>query len=131
MKTTEEILKIATTLGDTRLLETLGMSSRNDVAVQYESLKSAIDEMLAEIDELRDELCIEKINTECYLVGSKKMHDDLREKLKQQKYTPFAWAVSGVSRMFIGEYAEADAHAEAKRCGGTCEAFALYRVYLV
>ncbi len=41
---------------------------------------------------------------------------------------PYAWAVSGLGGgMFFGEYAECDAKATAKRCGGTAEAFPLYR----
>jgi hypothetical protein len=39
---------------------------------------------------------------------------------------PYAWAVSGMSRPFFGKDAEADAQAEARRCGGTARAFPLY-----
>jgi hypothetical protein len=39
---------------------------------------------------------------------------------------PYGWKIQGVSRLVIGEYAEVDAKAEAKRIGGTCEAFPLY-----
>ena len=40
---------------------------------------------------------------------------------------PYAWAIDACSKMWIGEYAELDAKAEAKRCGGTCKAFPLFR----
>jgi hypothetical protein len=40
--------------------------------------------------------------------------------------TPYAWAVTGMGRPFFGEFAEADARAEAKRCGGDTRAFPLY-----
>jgi hypothetical protein len=39
---------------------------------------------------------------------------------------PYGWKIQGVSRLVIGEYAEVDAKAEAKRIGGTCEAIPLY-----
>ena len=39
---------------------------------------------------------------------------------------PFGWAVSGCHGLFKGEHAEQDAKAEAKRCSGTAEAFALF-----
>lgn len=38
----------------------------------------------------------------------------------------YAWAVSGVGTPFYGEFAEADARAEAKRVGGRSKAFRLY-----
>ena len=40
---------------------------------------------------------------------------------------PVAWAVQGCSKMWLGEFAEIDAKAEAKRIGGTCVAYALYK----
>jgi hypothetical protein len=43
-----------------------------------------------------------------------------------KKQVPYGWKIQGVSRLVIGEYAEVDAKAEAKRIGGTCEAFPLY-----
>lgn len=39
---------------------------------------------------------------------------------------PVAWAVTACSKMFMGEFAELDAKAEARRCGGTCVSYALY-----
>jgi hypothetical protein len=39
----------------------------------------------------------------------------------------YCWAVSGLQSMFHGEFAEADAHDEARRCGGTAQAFPLFR----
>ena len=45
----------------------------------------------------------------------------------QAQAEPYAWAVSGLGRPFYGEFAEQDARAEARRCGGTSEAFPLYR----
>ena len=36
---------------------------------------------------------------------------------------PYAWAIDGCERMWAGTYAEIDAKAEARRCGGTCKAF--------
>ncbi len=44
------------------------------------------------------------------------------------KPKPYAWAVTGLSRPFFGEFAEDDARAEARRCGGTSTAFALIRM---
>ena len=44
---------------------------------------------------------------------------------------PVAWAVTACSRMFVGEFAEFDAKAEALRCGGTCVAYALYSAPVV
>ena len=40
---------------------------------------------------------------------------------------PYAWTVSGTRRMWFGKYAENDARIEAKHCGGSCEAYPLYR----
>lgn len=39
---------------------------------------------------------------------------------------PYGWKVYGVNSLFMGEFAEADAKAEAKRIGGTCITFPLY-----
>jgi hypothetical protein len=39
---------------------------------------------------------------------------------------PHAWAVKACSKMWMGEFAEIDAKAEAARCGGTCYAYPLY-----
>lgn len=38
----------------------------------------------------------------------------------------YAWAIDGCERIWTGTYAEIDAKAEARRCGGTCKAFPLY-----
>ncbi len=40
---------------------------------------------------------------------------------------PYGWAVSGIALILRGEYAEANAKAEAKRIGGTCKEFPIYR----
>ena len=45
---------------------------------------------------------------------------------QQPVQEPYGWKVYGVNSLFIGEFAEADARAEAKRIGGTCIAFPLY-----
>ena len=42
--------------------------------------------------------------------------------------SPYAWAVTGCSQLFTGEYAEHDAKAWQKHIGGNTEAFPLYRV---
>ena len=47
------------------------------------------------------------------------------------KQKPVAWAVTACSRMFMGEFAEFDAKDEARRCGGTCVAYALYSAPVV
>ena len=39
----------------------------------------------------------------------------------------YGWAVTGLAEPFFGEFAEHDARAEAKRVGGTAEAFPLFR----
>ena len=39
---------------------------------------------------------------------------------------PYGWKVYGVNSLFMGEFAESDAKAEAKRIGGTCITFPLY-----
>lgn len=39
----------------------------------------------------------------------------------------YAWAVSGLPTPFYGPHAESDARAEARRCGGTAEAFPLFK----
>jgi hypothetical protein len=39
----------------------------------------------------------------------------------------YCWAVSGLQSMFHGKFAEADARNEARRCGGTAQAFPLFR----
>jgi len=44
----------------------------------------------------------------------------------QPAQEPVAWAVQACSKMWRGEFAEIDAKAEAKRCGGTCVAYPLY-----
>ena len=43
-----------------------------------------------------------------------------------QQQEPHGWKVHGVNSLFMGEFAEADAKAEAKRIGGNCIAFPLY-----
>ena len=45
---------------------------------------------------------------------------------KSTGYVQVAWAVSGCSKMWVGEYAELDAKAEARRILGTCVAYPLY-----
>lgn len=45
---------------------------------------------------------------------------------KIPKPEPYCWTVTG-SGPFYGEFAESDAKREAKHCGGTTEAFPLYR----
>lgn len=45
--------------------------------------------------------------------------------------TPTAWAVTACSKMFMGEFAELDAKAEAQRVGGECIAYALYTAPVV
>ena len=55
--------------------------------------------------------------------------DLLEESTKSTKstgYVQVAWAVSGCSKMWVGEYAELDAKAEARRILGTCVAYPLY-----
>ena len=42
---------------------------------------------------------------------------------------PYCWMVSGSSRGYFGEYAEDDARSEARRCGGTTQAFPLFTEY--
>ena len=39
---------------------------------------------------------------------------------------PAAWMISGSLMTWKGEFAEHDAKAEARRCGGDCTAFALF-----
>ena len=41
---------------------------------------------------------------------------------------PYCWAVNGVNTLFRGEFAQLDAEAEAARCGGSAQAFPLFRV---
>ena len=50
----------------------------------------------------------------------------LEESTKSTEYVQVAWAVSGCSKMWVGEYAELDAKAEARRILGTCVAYPLY-----
>lgn len=45
----------------------------------------------------------------------------------EQKMELYGWTVTGHIGVFIGEYAQQDAEAVARRCGGTSRAFALYR----
>ena len=55
--------------------------------------------------------------------------DLLEESTKSTKstgYVQVAWAVSGSSKLWVGEYAELDAKAEARRILGTCVAYPLY-----
>lgn len=40
---------------------------------------------------------------------------------------PYGWMTDGVRRLYAGPYAELDAREEARRAGGTCVAFAVYR----
>ena len=39
---------------------------------------------------------------------------------------PYGWKVTGVPNLYMGEFAEQDAKAVAKRIGGACTAFPLY-----
>ena len=41
---------------------------------------------------------------------------------------PYGWHITGLSCLMVGEYAEHDAKAAAKRCGGTTKAIPLYTV---
>lgn len=41
--------------------------------------------------------------------------------------TLYGWMIDGVPTVMRGEFAERDAMAAAKRIGGTCKAFAVYR----
>lgn len=53
----------------------------------------------------------------------------IREALTEQpaqQEKPYGWKVYGVNSLLVGEFAEVDAKAEAKRIGGTCIAFPLY-----
>lgn len=51
----------------------------------------------------------------------------LRKAIAQaEQAQPYGWKVYGVNALFVGEYAEQYAKAEAKRIGGTCIAFPLY-----
>lgn len=52
----------------------------------------------------------------------------LRKELEKPQAAPYAWAIQGTSKMWRGEFAELDAKAEAKRCGGTCRSFPLYEM---
>lgn len=45
--------------------------------------------------------------------------------LKDQ--TPYGWQVAGTCELHTGEFAEIDAKASARRIGGTCTAFPLFR----
>ena len=49
------------------------------------------------------------------------------KKSEDSPAVPYCWMVSGLSRVFRGEYAGFDAKSEAKRCGGDCVAFPLYK----
>ncbi|WP_146193383.1 hypothetical protein [Corticimicrobacter populi] len=51
----------------------------------------------------------------------------IRLRRRASSHTPYCWAVSGLWTVFFGEHAECDARAEARRIGGTAEAFPLYR----
>ena len=48
--------------------------------------------------------------------------------LAEDAPSPYAWAVTGCSQLFTGEYAEHDAKTWQKHIGGNTEAFPLYRV---
>ena len=75
--------------------------------------------------------CIERLNAHGWILAD---YEDevyaaiaaLRAALEQPVQEPVAWAVQACSKMWRGEYAEIDAKAEAKRCGGTCVAYPLY-----
>ena len=43
-----------------------------------------------------------------------------------QTSTLHAWCIQGSAIMWKGEYAEIDAQAEARRCGGTCVAYPVF-----
>jgi len=52
---------------------------------------------------------------------------ELLEKMEaQQVAVPHGWMIDGSSHLLRGEFAEADAKSEAKRCGGTCKAYPVY-----
>lgn len=50
--------------------------------------------------------------------------DELESALARQE--PWGWGVVGTRHIFFGEYAQQDAEREAKHCGGSARAFALY-----
>jgi len=43
-----------------------------------------------------------------------------------QEIAPHGWMIEGSSQVLRGEHAEFDAKSEAKRCGGTCQAYPVY-----
>lgn len=45
-----------------------------------------------------------------------------------QSAEPYGWNVPPMTQIYRGEFAEADAKAEARRCGGTAKAIPLYAV---
>ena len=45
--------------------------------------------------------------------------------------TPIGWMIEGSHLVYTGEFAELDTKSEAKRIGGTCRAFRVYRETLV
>lgn len=45
---------------------------------------------------------------------------------EQAQAVPYGWHITGLSCLMVGEYAERDAKAAAKRCGGTTKAIPLY-----
>ncbi|MDH2239112.1 hypothetical protein N5K27_22645 [Pigmentiphaga sp. GD03639] len=40
---------------------------------------------------------------------------------------PYAWMIDGSNRTWFGKFSEIEARAEARRCGGTCTAFPIFR----
>lgn len=51
---------------------------------------------------------------------------EFRNQPAPQAQEPHVWMIQGSHATWKGEFAEMDAKAEAKRCGGTCYAYPLY-----
>jgi len=56
---------------------------------------------------------------------------DLREALATPEQEPHGWMIEGAPTVMHGAFAELDAKAEAKRIGGTCKAYPVYREQVV
>jgi hypothetical protein len=89
-----------------------------EVYASIAALKAALKRQPVQEPVMLNGLTEAETNATASVMGLKKHMQPVQE--------PVAWAVQACSKMWRGEYAEIDAKAEAKRCGGTCVAYPLY-----
>lgn len=102
-------------------MKTQQMLIQRDEAIT--TLREALAQPEQEPSEWRDMVVVTLVREGIDKHRARELADHFAAQPAQE---PVAWAVQACSKMWRGEFAEIDAKAEAKRCGGTCVAYPLY-----